>query len=141
MPISHVEINQDGVAEVEKPIEESNKEESPSKGEDEKKETTEEEEKEEEKSATQTNGDITEEKEEGEEKDQETTTKASTTTTSDDAPLTKILEGLDQLTEEQQTVVKKNLERISEYPRELPLSQSWSQSFSLLPLHVGNEFD
>jgi len=120
MPISHVEINQDGVAEVEKPTEDT-----PAKGEEEKegreKKQDDEEEKEEEKPAAQTNGDITEEKEEGQED------KTASTTTSDDAPLTKILEGLDQLSEEQQQVVKNNLERISEYPRELPLSQSWSQ--------------
>jgi len=130
MPISHVEINQDGVAEVEKPTEDNNKvEEAPKEAEGEKKQDDE---KEEEKPAAQTNGDITEEKEEGQEEEGETSAAAKTasTTTSDDAPLTKILEGLDQLSEEQQQVVKNNLERISEYPRELPLSQSWTLHFS-----------
>ncbi|GAA5940805.1 eukaryotic translation initiation factor 4E [Sporobolomyces koalae] len=50
--------------------------------------------------------------------------------TSDDAPLTKMLEQLDQLSEKEQQVIKENLERISEYPKELPLSQSWTLHFS-----------
>lgn len=45
----------------------------------------------------------------------------------EDAPLTKILEQLDQLSEKEQESIKENLERISTYPKELPLSQSWSE--------------
>lgn len=48
----------------------------------------------------------------------------------EDAPLTKILEQLDQLSEKEQQVIKDNMERISTYPKELPLSQSWTLHFS-----------
>ncbi|GAA5838811.1 hypothetical protein JCM3766R1_004216 [Sporobolomyces carnicolor] len=48
----------------------------------------------------------------------------------EDAPLTKILEQLDQLSEKEQESIKENLERISTYPKELPLSQSWTLHFS-----------
>jgi hypothetical protein len=48
----------------------------------------------------------------------------------EDAPLTKILEQLDQLSEKEQQSIKENMERISTYPKELPLSQSWSESGS-----------
>ncbi|GAA6023555.1 hypothetical protein JCM11491_005342 [Sporobolomyces phaffii] len=48
----------------------------------------------------------------------------------EDAPLTKILEQLDQLSEAEQQVIKENLERISTYPKEMPLSQSWTLHFS-----------
>jgi hypothetical protein len=47
-----------------------------------------------------------------------------------DAPLTAILKGLEALPEKEQAKVKENLERIAEYPRELPLSASWSASLS-----------
>lgn len=43
-----------------------------------------------------------------------------------DSPLTKILEGLPALSIKEQELVQRNLERIGGYPRELPLSTSWS---------------
>jgi hypothetical protein len=52
----------------------------------------------------------------------------------EDAPLTKILEQLDQLSESEQQVIKDNMERIATYPKELPLSQSWSESLPTLLL-------
>ena len=47
-----------------------------------------------------------------------------------DSPLAKILEGLPALSIKEQETVQKNLERIGGYPRELPLSTSWSASFA-----------
>lgn len=47
-----------------------------------------------------------------------------------DSPLAKILEALPTLPEKTQEVVRTNLERVAGYPRELPLSASWSASLS-----------
>ncbi|GAA5979700.1 hypothetical protein JCM5350_003820 [Sporobolomyces pararoseus] len=91
---------------------------------------------EEEKKEVKEEGEISETEAEGAKKDTEESTDAASSTTpkvevqGEDAPLTKILEQLDQLSEKEQQVIKDNLERISEYPKELPLSQSWTLHFS-----------
>ncbi|GAA5923882.1 hypothetical protein JCM1841_001423 [Sporobolomyces salmonicolor] len=51
-------------------------------------------------------------------------------TATSDSPLAMLLENLDSMSPKEQEVVKKNLERISEYPRELPLNASWTLHFS-----------
>lgn len=94
---------------------------------------------EEEKKEVKEEGEISETEAEGAKKDTEESTDAASSTTpkvevqGEDAPLTKILEQLDQLSEKEQQVIKDNLERISEYPKELPLSQSWSEFTSSSP--------
>ncbi|GAA6049769.1 hypothetical protein JCM3770_002152 [Rhodotorula araucariae] len=47
-----------------------------------------------------------------------------------DAPLAKLLEGLEALPPKDQEAVRTNLARVAEYPRELPLSASWTLFFS-----------
>ncbi|BGP40307.1 hypothetical protein JCM10450v2_004288 [Rhodotorula kratochvilovae] len=47
-----------------------------------------------------------------------------------DAPLAKLLEGLEALPPKEQEAVRTNLARVAEYPRELPLSASWTLFFS-----------
>lgn len=54
-----------------------------------------------------------------------------------DAPLETIAAGVAALPEKDQARVKENLERIAEYPQELPLSASWSTFFpSSIPLET-----
>ncbi|BGP08178.1 hypothetical protein OF846_002656 [Rhodotorula toruloides] len=47
-----------------------------------------------------------------------------------DSPLAKILEALPTLPEKTQENIRTNLERVAGYPRELPLSASWTLHFS-----------
>lgn len=62
----------------------------------------------------------------GEDEDKKQTEGAAAT--GSDSPLTKILERLPNLPPKEQDIVRKNIEKIAQYPRELPLSTAWSEA-------------
>lgn len=45
----------------------------------------------------------------------------------DSSPLTKVLEGIKELSEKEQESIRASLERLGGYPEELPLSDTWSE--------------
>lgn len=53
---------------------------------------------------------------------------AALPTATGDSPLAKILESLPALSVKEQATIQSNIERLGGYPRDLPLSASWSAS-------------